>query len=416
MPYDGGDNNDGISIFDVTEPSSPRYAMLFPPDADASLDEDEEDLEDTILTASGYMRRYQHGEAAINLDDHPQVHALDSLPLLHIESLKSAWPHGNFQERVGIQFNTSKIVDDHNHAGEDAAVAKPATSLRKSALDTVIKRAFDSDGVSWLEDAEQLQGFTEHLRAYLYAHPDAIDHTTSCSLLERAFRECTEIDLSPFCGLVSNQVLGIVAAVSSSKVNLVLPDLETFGIEDLRKLLANNCIAELRIGKHQIDDLSDILSAIDGTSVTRLIIPEMYSRRFVKLGDFREDIRPVPGGGLYCKQWKSPLTRLPRPKQFPIVQMLHIISSDEESAASVHHSPWSRLINQEDPRSHNTGVRLVSLPMSEYLLSATNGVRALSGFLNGFTARFPSLISFEVGRDIMSTMERLSLRVSAFQT
>lgn len=64
VTYDGGDNNDGIAIFDVTEPGSPRYALLFPPNTDMRS---EEVHEDTILNASEYMLAYQ-GEESIRSD------------------------------------------------------------------------------------------------------------------------------------------------------------------------------------------------------------------------------------------------------------------------------------------------------------------------------------------------------------
>lgn len=42
-------NNDGIAIFDVIEPGSPRYALLFPPNTDMRS---EEVHEESILNAS----------------------------------------------------------------------------------------------------------------------------------------------------------------------------------------------------------------------------------------------------------------------------------------------------------------------------------------------------------------------------
>lgn len=148
---------------------------------------------------------------------------LDSLPLLHVESLKSAWPRGKFHERASIQFwrglwtagglanartiqtlgRVPSIPSSRSVEGDDATVEKPRSSLRSSALDSVIQSALDTDDISWVEEAEQLQGFTEYLRSYLQQHPDAVNANTSPSLLTLAFRGCPQLNLSPFLGLTN---------------------------------------------------------------------------------------------------------------------------------------------------------------------------------------------------------------------
>lgn len=179
------------------------------------------------------MLGYQ-GEESIPSDEvDSQVEELDSLPLLHVESLKSAWPHGKSQERASIQFSRGlwmagglanartiqtlgrvpSIPNSRSVESDDATVGKPELSLRSSALDSVIQSALDIDDISWVEEAEQLQGFTEHLRSYLQQHPDAVNANTSPSLLTLAFRGCPQLNFNPFPGLTFKQILQIVATI-----------------------------------------------------------------------------------------------------------------------------------------------------------------------------------------------------------
>lgn len=191
----------------------------------------------------------------------------------------------------------------------------------------------------------------------------------------------------------------------------MLPDLEDFTVEDLRELLATDCISELTVGKNGIGNLSDILNVIDGASVTRLVTPEMFSRRFIQIGD-PHDIQSIRGAGIRCKPWSSPLSRLPRPKKFPIIQLLHVLSPGTISAAGAISSPWSRMMSKQGLTGREVDISLLSLPMSEYLVSATNAMRFLSRFLNAFAPEIPSSMSLEIGRTLSNLMERFSLQVS----
>ncbi|KAM0715451.1 hypothetical protein Q7P37_008949 [Cladosporium fusiforme] len=415
----------GTSIFDITQLGQPRYALFsFRNAAPATnMPELEELYKNTALNASGYMqlRRYRHQKSDSDPEDHLHVLELDSLPLLHIESLEIVWPQENFQGRAGTLFSrglwtagvladahtirnpikSPRVSNARDGTSDNAAAERPIASLRKSALDAVVQEAVDCDDTSWMDEAEQLQGFIEHLRAYLYAHTDSVHPGTPCSLLILALKECFKVDLSPFSGLVFSQVLEIVASMSTRKISLVLPDLDDFSTKNLRHLLSTGNVIELRIGKHQMGSLGNIIKDIGGTSVARLITPEMYSRRIKDIANIRKPHqsqsstrgrrlpRPPLAAGIRCESFSYSLGSLPRPKQFPIVQLLHAMSPGVLSTASV--------------------VSLLSLPMGEWFLSATEGVRVLSEFLNTFTTTSCSL-SFDVGREVIGALERLSLK------
>lgn len=99
--FDTVHNDDGISVFDVTEPGNPKYAMIQLPGHDGiemgvdgeyvEVDTTPDALKPfTLLNASENLRRYRQGTSSTP----PQ--ALDSLPQLDVAALTSVWPHGKF--------------------------------------------------------------------------------------------------------------------------------------------------------------------------------------------------------------------------------------------------------------------------------------------------------------------------------
>lgn len=100
--FDTVHNHDGISIFDVTEPSNPKYAMMQldkDHDFEDELDEDGESITEldttsdafkpnTVLNASDYLFRYRRESS--NDSDKTRARMLDNLPQLDVGALTSA--------------------------------------------------------------------------------------------------------------------------------------------------------------------------------------------------------------------------------------------------------------------------------------------------------------------------------------
>jgi hypothetical protein len=76
-------NDDGISVFDVTVPGQPRYAMIQLTDHEVYYEDDDEDENDDddmnkILNASDYMHRYRKDFPGP--DSAALIQGLDNLP------------------------------------------------------------------------------------------------------------------------------------------------------------------------------------------------------------------------------------------------------------------------------------------------------------------------------------------------
>lgn len=308
-PFGQIQNDDGICIFDMTEIGRPRYAM---PRCVENPPCDRHDgicRSRNIMNASDYIRRCRVDEIyddangdsdGLGCSDHgpargipvaeyfpDEVRELDAFPLVRCWDLGSVWPQGGGFGAVSLPFDgegkASKRVSEEFHGSNRHIPRSKIESLGK-----LIGNGVKSGGLSWLEEVEGEPRFPEALHAYVLASPEDLRDEHLCTLLERAHRGCTTVDLSPFCNLSLDKVVTIVNELSddpNQKLRLTLPDLEDVTGEFLQRLIASDSIAELSVGKHDTIDLNDIVSTIDGTGITSLTTPELYSRRFVSSND-----------------------------------------------------------------------------------------------------------------------------------
>lgn len=423
--YDTVHNNDGISIFDVTEPGSPRYAMMQLTEHDGiDVDEDGEYVEidttsdafraNTILNASDYMLRYKEelsGDSAT-----VQVQMLDDLPLLDVAALASVWPHGNFRSR--------KQADSSGLAEKTAPVANPVGSLTAASMRAVIERTVQGDlsNLELLAEAEQVPGFTKALREHLHANPESVQGKPLRTLLGHVHRKCPLVDLSPFLHLSSEDVLEVIEIVANSgdAFSLVLPDLEGLAAADLRELLSSGLICELRLGERKLGDLRQFLDIIDGTSVTSFNVPELYARSFAPfdLGQVRNREEYDRFGSMY-KPWESPVPSLPRPKQFPITQLVFVQWPAARTPPDCLRRrfddfvmPWSEALTTETEGRMDSEAMLLSLPMSDYFLSAAQGIKRLPTFVSHLARPGLHGTGLEVGNAVQWMLRRLALKAS----
>jgi hypothetical protein len=175
-----------------------------------------------------------------------------------------------------------------------------------------------------LAEAEQVPGFTESLRAHLRANPESVQGRPLNLLLGHIHRNCAWVDLSLYGNLSFDDILAIIEIVAASgdMFSLTLPDLEDLTATNLRRVLSSGLVHELRLRKHQVGGLEQFLNAIDGTSVAKFNVPELYPRSFapVDLGRVSSQWEYEQFGAF--RPWKSPSPSLPRPKQFPITQLV----------------------------------------------------------------------------------------------
>jgi len=413
--YDTVHNDDGISVFDVTEPGNPRYAMMQLRKHDGiEMGEDGEYVEinttsdayraKTILNASDYLLRYSRGTSDAS-------QALDNLPQLDVAALTSVWPHGKFRAR--------KSKNAFDSAEEAKSPTNPVKSLTVASMRTVIERTVKGDpsDVELLAEAEQVPGFTESLRAYLHANPKSVQGRHFSTLLSRIYRSSPVVDLGPFYLLCFEDILAITELVSGGEggFSLLLPDLEDLTASNLRELLSNSLIRELRVGKHQVGDLRQFLDAIDGTSVTSFNEPGLYSRSFARLphpATLEEEAMEFRYG---CGPWISPVPSLPRPKQFPVTQLVFVqypASKLVRASERQERVPlWSEVLTAKKVGRRGDPV-LLSLPMSDYFLSAAQVIKRLPKFLSELARPIPHDSGQGLGSVILGLLRGLALKVS----
>jgi hypothetical protein len=423
--YDTVHNNDGISIFDVTEPSNPRYAMMQLTEHDGiDMDEDGEYVEiettsdafraNTILNASDYMLRYK--EELSGVSAMVQVQMLDDLPLLDVAALASVWPHGNFRSR--------KQADTSGPTGKSAPAANPVGSLTAASMRAVIERTMQGDpsNLELLAEAEQVPGFTKALREHLHVNPESVQGKSLRAILGHVHKKCPLVDLSPFLHLSFEDILEVIKVVAGSgdAFSLALPDLEHLTAANLHRLLSNGLVHELRLGKHQVGDLQQFLDIIDGTSVTSFNVPELYARSFapVDLGQVRNREEYDRFGSMY-RPWESPVPVLPRPKQFPITQLVFVQWPAARTPPDCLRRrvddfvmPWSEALTTETEGRMDFEAMLLSLPMSDYFLSAAQGIKRLPTFVSHLARPGLHGTGLEVGNAVQGMLRRLALEVS----
>ena len=98
-PFDAVDNNDGVTIIDVTEQVHPRYCFVFfnsieqaysdDSDSGKSNESDSGPHLHTPLSASSYLKVYRERPTDL-------LRKMNQWPLIDVGALHDAWPHGNW--------------------------------------------------------------------------------------------------------------------------------------------------------------------------------------------------------------------------------------------------------------------------------------------------------------------------------
>ncbi|KAF2001563.1 hypothetical protein P154DRAFT_619238 [Amniculicola lignicola CBS 123094] len=230
MPFDGGDNNDGITVLDITTPETIRYSFArfnFLPDDSENSDEDVNFSEDgdaddisnfsarqnlnmVPLTGEEYLSKYctpdKHTEDMLSV-----IKELHQVPLIGMEDLRSAWPEGKWVSRT-----KRGLPDVSNNTSVPTSSGKG--SLAKLAMEKTIERLLD-DGDDLEADVEQLPSFLPSLRAYLYEKPDVVGKSKfGFKLLQKALSNTKELDLHPFPDLTGEQIVELASTASDDLV------------------------------------------------------------------------------------------------------------------------------------------------------------------------------------------------------
>lgn len=282
------DNDDGYSIFDVTDPEHPRYCNLLKKDSYVLRKGETEHVQSmTPLEARQYVACYRAylgnaggddewssrvAKAYAQLETDSNIRNLQEFSLIDADALAETWPYETFKTPSA---DVAELSEGHESAPEDARIE----SLREKAFSRVFSQAVEDEhgGLSWLADAEKLPDFTESAFDYFRLVPGALDCKGGPKLLGRILQDREDVDLSGFVRLKSEQLLQIVTELqhSSKKIRLTLPGLKLTP-EDVSQVAHAPNIVDLCFGTTEGLELKSLIEAASGARLEYISHPEMY--------------------------------------------------------------------------------------------------------------------------------------------
>ena len=181
------DNNDGITVIDISNLDAVRYCFIF--------------LRDPMIPITGiqYYRTYYPEDGPST----PQPADLEAWDLTHVEALRDLWPHEAWEEEEEAEKGLSTAREggrSHDHRTK---------SLQCLAFEKTIRLAADQPRpVELLVTIEAIPGFHRDLGEFLQAHPDLVQRCGGLRLLGLAMRHATLLDLSSYPWLTGTQNSG----------------------------------------------------------------------------------------------------------------------------------------------------------------------------------------------------------------
>ncbi|KZT12653.1 uncharacterized protein LAESUDRAFT_709867 [Laetiporus sulphureus 93-53] len=215
-----GDNNDGISIIDVTDPGRPAYCFM---------------MDDRLLSASGYLHLYR-GDPVFN---RRYIDALNGVEMISVEMLAEAWPkvfrYDGLTEGHPLQADT----------GDSSSTVAPLTDI---ALKPALMRFIELEDVDALDQFLWLPGKADQMKS-LIRELKPIPATAALLLRKLYGNDIPSLDLTDFdltqevlLQLVSN--LGKLTALNLSFNTRITADtvhLVLTTVPSLRRLVLMGC-------------------------------------------------------------------------------------------------------------------------------------------------------------------------------
>ncbi|KAF7872289.1 hypothetical protein EAF04_003213 [Stromatinia cepivora] len=244
LAFDEGDNNDGITIFDITELEKVRYCFVNFSFIDEDEDEDENsDAEEgesriipppnmTPLTGPQYLwGYYKKDDPKMQKNFRYLTESFETVPLVDCRALYSAWPDPGWRTPLlrGGQtkwLRIEKILEEEEHSKNEQSDVRTADfpSLRASSLAKVLNAAIEgssSELPQIIESASLLPDFYPAARSKLYADPTIVSNSASARrLLSTILKNESTIDLGPF-DLTTEKILEVLNERSSNPTDVV---------------------------------------------------------------------------------------------------------------------------------------------------------------------------------------------------
>ncbi|EDR04956.1 uncharacterized protein LACBIDRAFT_330180 [Laccaria bicolor S238N-H82] len=202
MGSSDGDNNDGITIIDVTDPENASYCF-------------HESEEDTPINAEGYVRAYypnhqdtskepldtqKKEEREIEQDVLATIASLDDAPLITIDKLAEAWPYEYRSTRTPPEQVQHEVLQ------------LEAPSLADLSVEPAVNHALEVGQIETLEVLFNIPGKAALIKDALQKQISLPDHATTlvAKIISQEVQKSKELDLSHWA-LTSEQVVKLVS-------------------------------------------------------------------------------------------------------------------------------------------------------------------------------------------------------------
>lgn len=266
------DNNDGITVIDISNLDRLRYCFAFPEEQEVEYDSDNIESGYTDqrgpLKASKYLSRYVNPRKAQKLDTHTRqryeelVKQVESYELIDASAFEETW---------STLVPSDKDASASLVSNEVKRKLPHLSSLRHNAIDQTIDSIVKDQDPSFssLAEAQQLPGFTRGLRSKLIALAEADELPSSpaiARILEAAFAGEAVVDLSRFRSLPAEHIVEVASKLlnGSTVRSLDLSHLHQLSEADLTQILAIDSRLEtlylLEMPQISIESLNAILS------------------------------------------------------------------------------------------------------------------------------------------------------------
>lgn len=212
MEYNQGDNNNGITVLDITDLRNVRYCFV----DFFGMESTREVPLHTPLDGWTYLRAYYDDTHDFVVNNKATTDGLEKYALVELSALANCWPDGHWQTAAGGR--DSDVGLAHTKSNKTSV-----PSLRSLSQDRLFQELLSSDGppdLTLLDQPMLIRGFAHDLRRYLIDNADELSKSPAAvEILKKAFADETAFDFTPFQGKLSAD--GLVTLVSSEAMRNV---------------------------------------------------------------------------------------------------------------------------------------------------------------------------------------------------
>ncbi|KAL2281063.1 hypothetical protein FJTKL_12083 [Diaporthe vaccinii] len=195
MGYNHGDNNNGITVLDISDLGNVRYCFV-----------DYQGMESaravplyTPLDGWTYLMAYFNDADDIVVNNQSTTKALEKYALVDSSALADCWPKGRWQPAMG----GGRPEHGLNRKSNKMSVRSLFSLSKEKLFQELLSRESPPD-LALLDQPMLIRGFAHDLQRYLIDNAEALSKSPAAiELLRKAFANETTFDFTPFQGKIS---------------------------------------------------------------------------------------------------------------------------------------------------------------------------------------------------------------------